>query len=356
MKKNLTLSIVTAGFLAASGFSMPAFAQRVADVDPALESEGVTPDSSISGLFEATAGESVDPSTVRIFVNDAEVTSQSTITASFFSYKPAQPLPPGENSVRLSYQGGDGQTRTVSWSFDVAQPRQALEIGSVNHNAASEALGAGATFLATINGTAGANASVLLVAGSQVREVPAQEVSPGVYVATLAVGQGDNFDRGAVLGRLESGGDVLNFAAPQPVRFSGATAAAAGPEVQQDAARNSAEQPESVEAGEALPLRPSFISHNGGDAVTGNFKLIGQTQPNATVEIDASASRSALGGFISVGDDSLVDTLVRADDMGRFEVQIPGAATGSGTRYSIRAVAEKDGTRSEATQITLVAQ
>ncbi|ERN41047.1 hypothetical protein KR51_00023040 [Rubidibacter lacunae KORDI 51-2] len=354
MRNSFIVGLAGVGLLVlAPELTPPARAQRVVNVEPAIDSQDVSPTTSISGLFRTPGETTVDPRTVKVFVNDTDVTGRSTIDPNFFSYKPDSPLPSGENNVRVTYQGNGGEKRTVRWNFTVRKPAEQLDIDSVTHNAASEALGAGATFLVTIEGTPGARGSVLLVTSDRVRTLPAQEVSSGIYVATLAVGQNDNFDGGVAVGRLTSDGQVLNAAAPESVQFSGATAALEGPLVEAGDAGDSSD--ETADSPDTFPLRPAFTSHTNGDSVRGGFTIVGQTQPNATVAIEADASRPLFGGLASLNEDRLVDTEVIADDNGKFRVQVPQASTGSGTRYTVRATASKDGTQSQVTQITLVA-
>jgi len=356
MNRTLALLAAAGGLLTASPLVTPAIAQRVTDVNPGIDTTDVTPDSSISGLF---AESPVDPNAVQIFLNDTDVTAQSTITPNFFSYKPTSDLPAGENTVRVVYPGSNDQQRTVRWTFSVQPPQTALEVDSVTHNAASEALGSGATLLVTINGTPGAQGSVLLVTGPEARELTAEEVSPGVYVATLPVAADDNFDDGVAIGQLSGSGEVLNAAAPQPVQLSGSSAAATDPEVEsEDTAASDSDSgtSETAAAPDADLPRPSFTSHSNGDRVSGGFTLVGETEPNATVEVQTSATRAALGGFVNIGTENLVDTEVQADDSGRFSVQIPSVPTGSGTQYAVEAVTISDGARSETTRLTLVAE
>ncbi|NJM57069.1 MAG: hypothetical protein HC857_06050 [Synechococcales cyanobacterium RU_4_20] len=73
----------------------PVQAQRVIDVTPGVSSQGVSPDTSIAGVFETEASGAVKADSVRIFLNGQDVTSRSTITRNFFSYRPERALAAG---------------------------------------------------------------------------------------------------------------------------------------------------------------------------------------------------------------------------------------------------------------------
>lgn len=367
MKNTLYSTLVVTGIAFTSLVSpLTAQAQRVVDVSPGVDTEGVSPDAPISGLFEAEDEKSVDADSVTIFVNGEDVTSESTITSNFFSYRPTTPFSSGENSVRVQYQNMMGEQRTVNWTFTVQQPTQALNIESVTHNAESEPLGTGATFLATIKGTPGANAAILLVAeaSDQVQTIEAEEVTSGVYVATLNVTPENNLEGGVILGRLQKEERTIHAAASQMANFDTSVESAAAPAVEEESDMDAAsEETTAEESGETdvatYPLRPAFLSHQNGDEVDGanGFMLKGQTQPNAMVDIEANAKRQVLGGLVNIGSDDLVNEQVMADENGQFEIMIPAPpVVSSGLRYTIRATATKDEESSKVTEITLMQQ
>ena len=200
-KTCFNLLAATSIILTPALWSEATFAQGIVNPSPSQSNEAVSPDSSISGVFDNSSG-SIDVNSVKIFVNGQDVTRNSTITQNFFSYRPTQALPAGNNLVRVEYKNTSGQQWTVGWSFQVQQPQVALEISSVTHNATNSALGAGSTFLATINGTPGANASVMILDGTTMRRLPAQEVSRGVYIASLNLGSTDRINEGVILPKL----------------------------------------------------------------------------------------------------------------------------------------------------------
>ena len=334
-------SILLTGGITAS----TAHAQRVVNINPALNSSNVSPETSISGVFDTPEGIPVDSQSVKIYLNDRNVTNQSTITENFFSYKPARPLPPGTHIVKIEYQNTRGRNKVVSWSFDVQKTPAELEISSVTHNA-TKPLGKGATFLATIKGTAGAKVKVLLIEeGQRLVQIPAEEVYKGVYVATYNVNTKSFTNRGIVIGRLQKNNQTIYGAAARGFAFNNQV--------------DSTEAPP-ARVGTKRPLRPVFTNYQDGDKIpTTGFTLRGETQPNATVEVEVSSKLPVLGGIISIdlGGETFFEQKVTADRQGNFQISVPapGGLT-SGMKYTVRAIASNQGQRSQPVQLTLVQQ
>lgn len=347
--KRIALSLLAAASLAAPLLTPSlAIAQQVISVSPAVDGENISPDASVSGQFEAAGGQTVDPSSVRLLVNDEDVTGRSTITDSFFSYRPSQPFAPGPVAVRVEYSSTSGEMKASSWSFTVQPPQQAIAIESVTHNAVSP-IAPGDSFLATVTGTPGATASVLLVNDEQtVQVLLTQEVSSGVYVATLTVPNA-SVSEGIVVGRLQQQGQQVYGVAEQALQFS-ASAGAAAPAVETTSAPQSPPNATAV-----APAGLEFTSHSEGEAVSGNsITLVGQTRPGAEIDILVQTSRSVFG-LVSLGQ-TILDQRVRADEQGEFRVQVPlqGIAAGSGTEYQVSASASLDGETFSERNLTLV--
>ncbi|MEN9247818.1 MAG: hypothetical protein Q6L50_00535 [Gloeomargarita sp. GMQP_bins_120] len=333
------------GLMVPVGVQPVAQAQQVTDPNPEPDSRQVPPDTSISGVF---AGGPVNPNSVRVFVNDRDVTAQSTITRTFFSYRPTSPLPPGRNTVRVTYAGMDGVPRTVQWSFRVQRPQAQVQIRDINHNADSQPLGPGSTFLVTMNGTPRAQARFWLIREGRAPEVlNAQEVSPGVYVATKAVQAGEVFRHGVVVGRLERDGQVVHAAAAQPVEFVATATTTPVPPI--------GNLPTPGNPG-VIPLQPQFLSHRDGDQIQSRgFTLVGQTRPRAVVRVRVTSQVPLLGGVITVAPQTLVNQDVVADANGRFEVAVPWrGVVPVGAEYRVRAVARWGNETSPPTELVLV--
>jgi hypothetical protein len=358
------LTALTASGLLLASLTLPSvvLAQAVTDIVPAANSTNIAPDTSIAGQFDISNGGEVDTNSVRVFINGQDVTSRSTITRNFFSYRPEQPFPPGPVQVQVQYRGINGQPYTAAWTFIVQAP-QTLKIDWIAHNAADSPINSGSTLSVTINGTPRCQASVLIVQDEQtVRELPAREVSPGVYVANLTAQQSDRVIEGIVIGRLRLHDQTTFGAAPQPIAINpNATGTQppvqppvqpsvqppVQPSVQPSPNPSNPSNPSNGSAAGILPtltpdLKPRFTSHQDGDRVGSGFTLQGQTRPGATVAVKVVYGLAVVG--IQVAETSLVDQSVTADREGRFQVDVPAPPIPlSGLEYKVRAIAS-DGT------------
>jgi Copper amine oxidase N-terminal domain len=61
----------------------------------------------------------VDPSTVRVTVDGADVTGSSTISSAYVDYTPTSPLLTGQHTVSITGAADDGAPLDTSWSFRV---------------------------------------------------------------------------------------------------------------------------------------------------------------------------------------------------------------------------------------------
>lgn len=61
----------------------------------------------------------VDPSTVRVLVDGADVTDQSTVSSAYVAYTPEQPMTGGTHTIDVSGQGDDGTPFDSQWSFEI---------------------------------------------------------------------------------------------------------------------------------------------------------------------------------------------------------------------------------------------
>jgi hypothetical protein len=328
--------------IAAPGVVQPAIAQRVVEVTPPSNSTNVSPNTFISGQFD-TSG-TIDVNSVRISVNGQDVTSQSSITPNFFTYRPAQSLPPGTNQVRVEYRTTNGEQRTLAWAFSVQG--QPLQLTSVTTNAGVAPLNTGSTLTVTINGTPGLQASVLLIQdGRTVRELPATETSSGVYRVNYTVQSGDRSSDVAVLGRLRRQTQSVYAALAQPVAFNTAIGTPPG--------GTPINPPPTGTPSTPAELQPRFVNYQDGGRVGRNgFTLVGQTRPNARVQVNVLGSATVLG--VPVGGEVIVDREFTADSNGRFEVTVPPPRIAvPGLRYRIRATAIEGNQVSPTTEIIL---
>ncbi len=352
LSATLSTALLSGSLLLGSAFWAPVtLAQRITDINPGVNSTNVVAETSISGLFDTSDGSRIDLASVKILLDGANVTAASSITPNFFSYKPATPLAPGAHTVQVEYKNAAGLQRVASWSFTVQNPQPALNITGITHNATT-ALGPGSTLLATLNGTPGAQASIILIEGWQgVREIQAQEVAPGVYVATFVMPQNLTPQEAVIMGQLQKGPQKIYGAARQPITLS--ATATTDPTITQTPGPTPPATPPATTP--TIPLQPQFTSHQTGDRITSQgFRLTGQTRPNVTVRVKVTSITPVLGGFVNVGGTTLVDREFTADGNGVFSVQVPAPLVlNSNTRYEIQAVAVEGSTTSPVTALQL---
>ncbi|MGB0561974.1 MAG: hypothetical protein ACPGVO_09240 [Spirulinaceae cyanobacterium] len=321
-----------------------ALAQQVVNATPT--GQEVPGNSSVAWQFDNAS--LVNPQSIKIFLNDQDVTGQSIIdpTRNYFGYRPGDALPPGQHDVRVEFQTTQGVGYAARWSFSV--PNTAIEISSVTHNGAEEPLGNGATFLATINGTERAQASVLLVQNGQtVDTLPASEVSPGVYVATVTVGSQGVVSEGILVGRLKQGDRVVYSVAPQAFAFNPSTVATEVSQTQTTEGNTA----DAATENQTLTLSITEPTNNGVISSSSGFTLQGMTTPGATVTVDVTAPPVRVGPFSVGGEQVLLDNAQAtvAED-GSFSIAVPRPAVlQGGMKYDVVITAEKDGVQEQVT-------
>jgi hypothetical protein len=82
-----------------------------------------TPDISIS--FSDGDGTGVDPQTIRLLINEQDVTKQATIGRDFVAYRPSQALPDSKTQVEVQMADRAGNKTNLKWSFSFGAPGSA---------------------------------------------------------------------------------------------------------------------------------------------------------------------------------------------------------------------------------------
>jgi hypothetical protein len=90
-------------------------------VEDQRPSSGTIVGSEFPSIYARFSGGSsaVDPASVRILVDGADVTGSSTISSAYLSYTPTSPLMTGLHSVTITGNTDDGATFTSGWSFRI---------------------------------------------------------------------------------------------------------------------------------------------------------------------------------------------------------------------------------------------
>jgi len=345
-KLGLSVLVGTAIATGTASISPSVQAQQVVNVAPT--GQEAPNNSTIAWQFDNP--NLVNANTIKVFLNGQEVTGQAILdpARNYFGYRPPQNLAPGNYKVQIQFQNKQGQGFIAEWPFAVANTR--LEISSVTHNAADQPLGQGSSFLATINGTPGANASVLLVQNGQtVRTLPATQVSSGVYVASVTVGSGDNVREGILVGRLQAGDRVVYSVASQAFAFNPGTTATQVTQTQTGGAtqtptnqvQNPNAQQTSPTAQASAPLSLEITSPQNNAGVNGSFTVEGTTTPGATVRVSAQAITRVLG-VVGTSQTVLNNQEVRVGADGKFTINVPRAdVINQNTTYTIELTATR---------------
>ncbi len=334
----------------------PSAAQRIVSATPG--GSGVASNTSITWQFDDFR--LVNPQSIRVQLNGRDITNQVTATMATgsFTYNPPQPLAAGNYTVQVEFANTQGASYRGTWSFQVADVTLALT--AVTHNGANQPLTSGDTFAAELRGTAGANASILLVQNGQtVRTLSATETASGVYRVTLPVGSNDRVTEGVVIGRLEKSGKVVYSVAPQAFAFNPAQTTAQVEQTQTTSTVTTTPTTPPTAASQPLTVELTSHQNNGAVNAANGFTFTGKTLPGAKLVVTVVAEApSALGGLIRLGSGStLLDrtpTTVQAD--GTFSVTVPRPpVVQRGMRYQITIQADHQDA-SRMMNLTLVQQ
>jgi hypothetical protein len=152
------------------------------------------PGSSITNRFATIAAQfsrSVDGSSVRVWLDGANVTNQCGVSNAGFSYKPPAPLAFGSHTVRVAGSGNGGMRFDRSWSFTVARTKPAEMTLTIGQPASDASVGT--TF--NVVGHTVPNGRIRVTAG-------ASPSSTGQFTGTATAGPRGNFRVNVTLKRL----------------------------------------------------------------------------------------------------------------------------------------------------------
>ena len=245
------------------------------------------------------------------------------------------------------------QTNPESIPSTTESTVKTIKINSISHSISNRTISVGETLSVTIEGTAGAVASVLILGDKQtVREYKAQETTPGVYIAKIVLTRRDRITEGAIIARLQQGSQVVYGAAERvfavsPNRGNSVTSFS-------DSTQNSLDSVTPTNNDLSIPL--TIVSHqNGEEVANGGLTIKGQTQPSAEVQVKVTSSLSLVGNIIQVEGDTLIDRIVNTDNEGNFTIAVPqNPSAPKGLQYNIEAVAFWQDSQSKPVQLTLI--
>ncbi|BDI28114.1 hypothetical protein CCAX7_001650 [Capsulimonas corticalis] len=222
----------------------------------------------IYATLSDASGTGVDPNSVRITLDGKDVTSDATITPSFFNFKPQQALAPGQHEVRVRVADQAGNIQNAEWPFVVSDERLISAFDSSVPG--GQAIDAGSKLQFKLAAKPGGRASFSI--GSLAKDLPMTESSPGVYVGSYTVARGDNLKDAPVTAKFVDG-------AGRTVTKALATG---------------------IDIAAGAPVTPTILTPADGGDVPKNMTVSGKASPNATVRVKVDYTSKALGGLFGV--------------------------------------------------------
>ncbi len=165
---------------------------------PLLESFDPKPNSKTENLRTLIYGTYTDPGSgidsaaTRLEVDGKDMTASAQITDSFFSFKPNSDLSLGKNTVAIVAKDKAGNEVRREWTFTVSAPANPITSLSVTPDD-EPLLNAGTLVTVRIQATPGGQARFRI--GDTVVDQSMPEQTPGAYIGSYTVKQGDSASR-----------------------------------------------------------------------------------------------------------------------------------------------------------------
>ena len=253
---------------------------KITDFGPARDATVETEHPLIYATFSHSGGVEVDSAATKITLDGKDVTSDASVTASLFTYKPSDALASGGHTVLVTVADGAGNVATQSWGFKVSTSKV---IQSFTTNEPSgKAVGAGATVVFTLKAQPGGKATASV--GSLAKTIPLRETDAGVYVGEYTIKAGDSVENAPVTARyVARDGTVVNTS------LAAGLTVAAGP-----------------------PPAPKITSPTDSEYVdaTQPLTIKGRAVPGSSVRVVVSYESKILGGILPVSGQSATKDVV----------------------------------------------
>jgi len=263
---------------------------KITDFGPARDATVETEHPLVYATFSQPAGVEIDPASTKIILDGKDVTSAAAVTASLFTYKPADALAGGGHTVSVTVADRAGNAATQSWGFKVSTSKVVQSF--TTNEPSGKAVGAGATVVFTLKAQPGGKATATV--GSLAKAVPLRETDPGVYVGEYTIKAGDSVQDAPVTARYEArDGTVVNTS------LATGLTVAAGP-----------------------PPAPKIISPADAEYVDASQPLTvkGRAAPGSTVRLVVTYDSKALGGILPVSGQSATKDVI-ADKNGDWTAE-----------------------------------
>jgi hypothetical protein len=179
---------------------------------PADKSRINKPQPNVTAVFE-DQGSGIDVASVRLSLDDVDVTSEATTTSNLVVFRPSANLKSGRHTVAVSARDLAGNAVAMAWTFTIADNADVIK--SFVHSAVGD-IQPGDEILFTLVGEPGGRASASI--GTKVRGIAMREVAAGKYEGTYVVRRTDRFEGEVVSVRFETaGGEVFNADSPKMI-------------------------------------------------------------------------------------------------------------------------------------------
>ena len=261
----------------------------VDSVGPKFDSLSPAPNASVStgktliyGTFSDT-GTGIAPGSVRILVDNNDVTSSATVTESFFSYSPSPDLKAGQNSVVVVARDAAGNESRKAWNFTVVPGVNPIK--SLTVEPKGQTLEPGDVLTVQMTATPGGKAVYNL--GDVAKSRTMNENAPGVYTGTYTLRKGDNL-----------------AGVPISAVYTGA-----------DGRQTTQAIEQTVQVVSGTPDKPTITNPKPGDTEGGSVTIKGTATPGATVRYSVRYDGQLL---IVPASGAISDGEVKADANGNW--------------------------------------
>jgi hypothetical protein len=284
----LTANGATAPLIQASGqVIVDSRPPKVGDLSPGRNASVDSAQPLIYATLSDEGGSGIDPSNFHMTLDSTDISSQATVTPSFFNVKPSATLAPGAHQVHLTVGDHAGNVATRNWTFTVAGSSPIKEFRTTLP--AGTTVGADQTLEYYLTAQPGGKASFSIAGIAE--NVSMRETSPGVYYGTYTIRGGDNAQNAPVTATFTaSNGTASTTQLPNPVTIS-----------------------------TAAPLA-RITSPEDNSTVGSPLTVRGTAAPHATVRVKVNYVSKALGGILAVNG-TAATTEVTADANGNWTAE-----------------------------------
>ncbi|MBC7286900.1 MAG: hypothetical protein H5T86_02430, partial [Armatimonadetes bacterium] len=260
---------------------------------PTLSDPSPAPDTAVEGLRPTISaafrddGSGVDLDTVRMSLDDRDVTRQLTLTSSRCSLQPENDLAPGAHRVVVQAADKAGNAATLRWTFRIATG-PARKIVSVAHNA-QDPLAAGEVLRVTVVTTEPGNRCWATVGGLTINLNRQQAAQPNrvVYAGSYTVRPNDKVVRGKLVAHFaDANGREETMDASTPVTLRG-----------------------------DWPSGVRITSPAENATITGEFRVEGVAKPGATIRVIVTYRKERILAFQG----EVARFTVKADETGKWQ-------------------------------------